>query len=199
MRGTGDRVFRETIAGHEIARYKIYLLAWCRDADSGRMKCFEKSQVWNRIAHIPLRFVHDEIVSLGSRGSAFKHEGRRRTQSIPQSFGNCLTQLHRQRWKIHRQAVPFFCHLEWSTTSAKTNRACSGPEVMHDHKCGCQGGVPAELNFCLRRKPTQWVCVILWMIEYEKGGLGEIVFRSDGQQTLVLQPVSQGANCGRIS
>ena len=88
MRGTCDRILGNSVAGREVARHEIYPLARRRDAHSGRMKRFEDRQVRNSIAYIFLIVVDDEVVSLGSGGSAFQDHPWGWVQSVEQSFGN---------------------------------------------------------------------------------------------------------------
>src|ERR1700731_763145 len=110
------------------------------------MKRFEDRQGRDRIAYIFLIVVDDEVVSLGSGGSAFQDDTRGWVQSVEQSFGNRLTWTRRQRRKIHRKVAPLFLDIQWPATGVKTNRGCAGTQKIENRKCSRQSRVPAELD-----------------------------------------------------
>jgi hypothetical protein len=98
--------------------------------------------------------------------------------------------------EVHFQPVTLPRDDQRAAAAVEVDRRSGVAEVLEQHMRRRQGGVAAEIDFRYRGEPAQ--VIALWR-RHEERGFREVVFRGDGLQQDVVEPVRERANGGRVA
>src|SRR4029077_6746090 len=95
-----DRILRNAIAGREIKRDEVAVVARSSDGNPCGMELFQQPQVRGNVCYVLLSLIYDEVIVFD-----LHHASRGLSQTIEQSWGRIRADPGRVSWKIHRQPV----------------------------------------------------------------------------------------------